>query len=56
MSADARPEPGLSAALAWLLPYAFIMWFLAPLAAACGAPLLVRLRTRPTHSQSRVEP
>lgn len=36
----------LSAALAWLLPYAYVMWFLAPLAAACGARLLTRLRGR----------
>jgi uncharacterized membrane protein len=34
----------LSAALAWLLPYAFVMWFLAPLAAAYGGPLILRIR------------
>lgn len=38
----------LSGALAWLLPYAYVMWFLAPLAAAYGARLLTRIRTRST--------
>ena len=37
-----------SAALAWLLPYAFIMWFLAPLAASYGGAVLSRLRTART--------
>ncbi|MBZ4318406.1 TMEM175 family protein [Streptomyces huiliensis] len=36
----------LSAGLAWLLPHAYVMWFLAPAAAACGALLLTRLRSR----------
>ncbi|MWK37099.1 DUF1211 domain-containing protein [Actinomadura sp. J1-007] len=36
----------LSAALAWLLHYAYIMWFIAPLAAAYGAALVFRVRSR----------
>ncbi|MER5890924.1 TMEM175 family protein [Streptomyces sp. NPDC001941] len=35
----------LSAGLAWLVPYAFVMWFIAPLAATTGGALLGRLRT-----------
>ncbi|MGK5730441.1 TMEM175 family protein [Streptomyces sp. URMC 124] len=46
----------LSAALAWLLPYAYVMWFLAPLAATYGAPLLTRLRTGRAHPRDRTEP
>ncbi|MGC5563371.1 TMEM175 family protein [Streptomyces sp. FR-108] len=35
----------LSAALAWLIPYAFVLWFLAPLASPYGGALISRLRT-----------
>ncbi len=35
----------LSAAVAWLFPYAYVLWFLAPLAATYGGALLTRLRT-----------
>ncbi|CAM5484578.1 DUF1211 domain-containing membrane protein [Streptomyces spiroverticillatus] len=34
----------LSVGVAWLTPYAFLMWFLAPLAASYGGALLTRLR------------
>ncbi|KAB7852738.1 TMEM175 family protein [Streptomyces mobaraensis] len=36
----------LSGGLAWVLPYAYVMWFLAPVAAAYGGPLLGRVRAR----------
>lgn len=35
----------LSIAAAWLLPYAFILWVFAPLAAGYGGALISRLRT-----------
>ncbi|PSM43657.1 hypothetical protein C6Y14_08460 [Streptomyces dioscori] len=41
----------LSAALAWLLPYAFVLWFLAPLASPYGGALISRLRG--PHPESR---
>ncbi|MET9904796.1 TMEM175 family protein [Streptomyces sp. NPDC006446] len=34
----------LSLGLAWVLPYAFVLWFVAPLAASYGGPLISRLR------------
>lgn len=34
----------LSAGLAWVTPYAFVLWFFAPLAATYGGPLISRLR------------
>jgi len=34
----------LSAALAWLFPHAFVLWFFAPLAATYGGSLVSRLR------------
>ncbi|MFJ2740826.1 TMEM175 family protein [Streptomyces sp. NPDC087440] len=34
----------ISAGVAWLVPYAFVLWFLAPLAAPYGGGLLSRLR------------
>ncbi|MFD9466758.1 hypothetical protein [Streptomyces sp. NPDC060027] len=32
--------------LAWVFSYAYVLWFLAPLAAGYGGPLISRLRTR----------
>lgn len=39
----------LSAALAWLSPYAFLLWFLGSFAAGYGGALLSRLRTTARH-------
>ncbi|MCM2413993.1 TMEM175 family protein [Streptomyces sp. RKAG290] len=36
----------LSLGLAWVSPYAYILWFFAPLAARRGGTLVARLRTR----------
>jgi uncharacterized membrane protein len=36
----------LSLGLAWVFSYAYVLWFLAPLAAAYGGPLISRLRSR----------
>ncbi|MGW3819991.1 TMEM175 family protein [Streptomyces sp. NPDC005046] len=36
----------LSLGLAWVFPYAYVLWFLGPLAAGYGGPLVSRLRTR----------
>lgn len=38
----------LSLGLAWVSPYAYVLWFLAPLAAGYGGPLVGRLRARLT--------
>ncbi|GAA0417310.1 TMEM175 family protein [Streptomyces luteireticuli] len=37
----------LSIGAAWLFPYAFVLWFVAPLAATYGGALISRLRTSP---------
>lgn len=42
----------LSAGLAWLTSYAFVMWFFAPLSATYGGPLISRLR-RPSRRTPR---
>ncbi|ARZ72505.1 hypothetical protein SMD11_6929 [Streptomyces albireticuli] len=39
----------LSAGVAWLFPYAFVLWCVAPLAATYGGALISRLRTAPAN-------
>lgn len=39
----------LSAGVAWLYPYGYVLWFFAPLAATYGGALITRLRTPRTH-------
>ncbi|MFJ3895076.1 TMEM175 family protein [Streptomyces sp. NPDC090083] len=46
----------LSLGLAWVFPYAYVLWFLAPLAASYGGPLVTRLRARRTHAHDEETP
>ncbi|MFG2785391.1 hypothetical protein ACGFY7_47205 [Streptomyces prunicolor] len=39
----------LSVGLAWVPPYAYVLWFLAPPAAGYGGPLVGRLRSPGVH-------
>ncbi|MFD4555220.1 hypothetical protein ACFWP5_13030 [Streptomyces sp. NPDC058469] len=46
----------LSLGLAWVFPYAYVLWFLAPLAAGYGGPLVTRPRARRTDPHDEETP
>ncbi|WP_406368850.1 TMEM175 family protein [Streptomyces sp. NBC_00647] len=46
----------LSLGLAWVFPYAYVLWFLAPLAASYGGPLISRLRAGHGHENDEEAP